>query len=102
VGYNEQYIAAEIVAYIKSCRCSPDSWYAGVTSDLQRCLRFEHNMSATNTLCTCTEVSSFNMACDVVSLLINQYGLNGKTNVDGDEHSTYVYAFLKTSSPSVL
>jgi hypothetical protein len=98
VGYNEQNIAAEIVAYIKSCRCSPDSWYAGVTSDPFRSLQYEHNISFKNTLCVCREISSVNTACDVVSILINQYGLNGKTNVDGDEHSIYVYAFHKRNS----
>lgn len=75
MGYNEQYIAAEIVSYIKSCRYSLDSWYTGVTSDPLRYFQYEYNISFINTLYTCREVSSVNMACDVVSILINQYGL---------------------------
>lgn len=96
--YDKKHIVEEIVEYIKSCGSRSDSWYVGVTSDPLRCLQYEHGICVINTLCTYREVSTVNMATDIVSVLINKYGLDGKTEVDGDEHSTYVYAFLRINS----
>jgi len=94
----EQLIAEEIIDYIRSCRCSPDSWYAGVTSDPLRCLQYEHGISVVNNLCTLRKVSSVNKASHIVSILINKYGLEGKTNSESDENSFYIYAFQKKRS----
>jgi hypothetical protein len=95
MGHNEQRIANEIVTYIRNCRCSLDSWYVGVTSDPLGAFQKKHNISPINSLCTCREVSSPRMAREIVSILINLYGVDGKIDEDEDGQSIYVYAFNK-------
>ena len=95
----EHHIIEEIVAYIQNtCKCNPDSWYTGVASDPLRCLQYEHGISIINSLCIMRRVSSADVASDVVSTLINQYGLSGKITVDNDENSLFVYAFQENKT----
>ena len=85
-----------IVAYIEKQGGLAKDWYAGITSDVKERLFSDHNVSEENDWWIYFTCKSSESARNVEDALL-EYGCDGGEG-GGDESTTQVYAYLKTST----
>jgi len=85
----------EIKAYIDKRDRPYSSWYAGIASDARKRLFQEHNVSEKDDPWIYHQCKNDQSARNVEEALL-KLGCDGDTG-GGDESTTYVYAYLKSS-----
>lgn len=91
-----QEILDGIIAYIRSSRFNPSSWYAGITQDPASRLFVEHNVDKENGRWIYIKASSSSKARTVEKALID-WGCDGGSG-GGDVDAKYIYAYYKAAS----
>jgi hypothetical protein len=86
----------KIKAHIDKIGKPYSSWYVGITADPEARLFKDHNVSRENDAWTYQNCHTNEDARNVESLLLS-FGCDGGSG-GGDNTSTYVYAYLKTTN----
>jgi hypothetical protein len=86
----------DILAFVYEQGYSHQSWYCGITSDIETRLFGEHGVSKDKDLWIGTSCETVDDARAVEEALINE-GFRGHTGT-GDDESNMVYAYLMTES----
>ncbi len=90
-----QSVVNEIHAHMRKQGGSPSSWYVGITSDIEQRLFGDHGVPKENHWYCYRETFTSNDARSVEKAFLD-YGCDGGSG-GGDDTSTFVYAYLKTS-----
>jgi hypothetical protein len=94
---SKQQIHDDVLAHIKKEGGNFNTWYVGITADVNQRLFTEHNVPRKNAWFIYREAFSADDAREVEKSMIEKYGTKGGPG-GGDNNSKYVYAYKITSS----